>query len=434
MVLVISIIGILFLSVSIAHSFKRGIYVTIFNILAALAIFDIYVPAILGNLFGEYFSLPYEAPITDDEAFKAVIIANVSMFLLWLGYNANKRKRPHVKSGLYYINNKWLYIIYFTSVGVYFLSMYYDIKAVGSLADYYTFKLVRAYLVTIEERSAVASLLSLVSEVLGPFRLIALAVVLGNKEKFPSKMRTIIIVLTVLIFVLQLNRGSFLNLFICIIAIFEYNNSFSSNRQLLSRIKKLAVFGVAAFLLYGGIRTTLQNLNKEEVDAGVAKNMRTSLLNSTGNSLMAIVSSERYIREKPLFYGQSYGEMFLSFVPRSIMPNKPKIYGIETLNIAKGHPDTTMDSITMPGEAMMNFGYLGLILMFFWGLLFGWIDTAKYYPRMKYYLAATVFGIASTSSWMSFTGFFAQTKYILFIYFFLTLVIERRNIINYNKR
>jgi oligosaccharide repeat unit polymerase len=396
-------------------------------LLAILAIVDIFLPAIVGNILGEYFSLPYEKPIKDEEALIAVIIAGISIFILSIGYFGTHPRKPRVNVFFYSINKKWLYFFFFSSVAVYFLNMYYDMKAAGGFAEYYTFKLTRAYLVKIEDKDAFASMLGLTSEFLSPFRLIALSIVLGNKDKFEPRIRRFVVSLTILLYVFSLYRGSFINLFICIIAIYEYRGTLGNNEQFVSKMKKFAIVGVSVFFLYGGIRSTLQKSNREESDAGVVANMRSSMINSTGASLMAIVSSERYLKQsKPLFYGQSYYEMFLSLVPRSIMPNKPKIYGIETLNIAKGHPDTTMDAITMPGEAIMNFGYFGLIIMLFWGILFKLIDSFRYYPRMKYFLAATVFSIASTCNWMSFTGFFGQTKYILFLYILIVLVLQKR--------
>lgn len=430
MVLLFSLFFILILVFFLVNSFKKGIYITAINIIVILAIVDVYIPAIMGSITGRYYSLPYDRPMDDSEAVNAILIEGFALLLLFIGYYITSIKNKVKDESRYYIKKKTLFVLFLGSVLFYFLNMYFEIQSMGNLLDFYDSKVNRAYMNTSGNQTALGSMVYLISEIVGPIRLITLSIVIINKDQFSFKERAFVYFFTFLVPVFGLLRGSFANIFVCIMASYEYiSRNKVSRKNLVKKIKYILIAGVSVFIVYGGIRSMLSDQNLEGGGSGssFSENMVETLQGSVGPSLFAIVSSYRYQESHPLFWGQSYGEMLMFVVPRSILPNKPKVYGIQTLNIAKGYPEITMDAITMPGEAIMNFGILGLLIMLLWGVAFRFIDGFKRYPRMKYYLAASIFAIASTSNWMSFTGFFAQTKYMIITYLLLTLVIKKRS-------
>ena len=422
---ILSLVGIIISLIPLYNSIRvKKEYITTFNIVMLLMIVDIYLPAIIGNITGDYYSIPYVKPLMDKEVSIAVLIIIISNILLIIGYYLNNR-HPRKSGFNYVINKKWLYFFFYFSIIITLYKLYLDYKSFGDFIAFFEFKIARAYLVTVENESSIYSLVNVLSELSQTIRFMVIGIAMTHRDLFSKRDITILLTLTILLCLIGLSRGAFLTLFVSIIASIEYTSRNGFSPLLKKRIKIIAAIGIAAFVLYGGLRKSFTNEYWEAEDYGFVANAITSVKKSTGASLIAIVRCLRYVESgSPLFNGESYSGMFLSFVPRSVMPNKPKIYGVEILTIAQGSPDTTMDAVTMPGEAIMNFGYIGLIIMVIWGGIFKWLDKLKYYPRMKYFLAAEVFSLASTSNWMAFTGLFAQLKYLLFYYIVLLLIVK----------
>ena len=100
MILIFSLLGIIILGRNVLSSIKKGVYLSIVNIISVIEILDLFFPAILGCFSGKYFALPYVAPLNDSEVLTAVIIADVSFILLLIGYN---RFRPTFRKENAYI-------------------------------------------------------------------------------------------------------------------------------------------------------------------------------------------------------------------------------------------------------------------------------------------------------------------------------------------
>lgn len=436
MIILFSLLGIVLLSSNLFLSVRRSRYLTIVNIISVITIIDLYIPAIIGNISGRYFSLPYVSPLKDSEVLSAVILADFAYLLLLVAYNFFNPKI--LRSSFYiktHVNPQRIKLLFLFSVVVYFLDLYFTYKSFGSWLDFYTFKLTRAYAVTVEAQSNFARVVSILSETTYVIMLMMFSMMLSHRREFSKNYFRLSIIFIVLVCLLSLSRGTILGFFISVVAVFEFD--VYRNGGLTCKVRKIifkfAIIGVCAFLLFGGLRNTLQQSHFSGDKTSVMKSAIEAANNTFGNSLIALTRTVRYVESgKRLFGGQSYGEMFLSLVPRSIMPNKPKLYGVQTLTMAEGSPESTMDAITMPGELIINFGYFGILFMILWGAMFRLIDNFRYKKRMKYYLASAIFTISTTCSWMSFTGFFAQTKYILIYYIVLKFVTsaKKKYIIN----
>lgn len=426
-----ALLGIILLSYFLYYNIViKKVYVSIINIVLIVTIVDIYVPAILGHLTGGYLTLNYLKPITDEEVTKALFVVNSFMVFLLFGYFlGNKRTRSvFVIENCDIIKRKWVYLLLFFATGCFLLNIYYEFKSYGDMFSFLQFKLARAYAVKAEPQSSFAYLVGILTETTHVILLMIVSIALLNKRSFPKRFLTYLTLIIVLFCILSLSRGTIISLFICIFATIELKQNGNFSPVYKRRFKNIFLIGVFSFLLFGGLRTAVQNEFWGEANSeGLTSNIVGALKNTLGSSLIAVSRVVRYIDGGGhLYYGQSYEEMFLSLIPRSILPDKPELYGVETLTLAMGSPESTMDAITMPGEAIMNFGYCGVLFGYLWGLVFRLIDSFRRYKRIKYFWAAAVFVIGTTCCWMSFTGLFAQTKYLVIYYFALCLMIPRK--------
>lgn len=430
MIIIFSLLGILLLLTNLLKSFKKGKYITIVNIVSVVTIVDLYIPAILGHLSGKYFELSYVNPLTDSEVLATVIIADFAYAILLFSYNVFKPKIQNKKKNtITFINLKRAKLVFLAAVGIYVLDLFFTYKSFGSWVEFYAFKLARAYAVSVEPQNGFAHLISILSEMSYIIMLMMFDVLLTQKEKIKKREFVFYMTLLIVLSVVSLSRGTIIGVFFSIMSIFEYTHFRNGGitKDMKRRIKKYALIGICCFAVFGGMRNILQSSFFYDENNGIIESTLKAANNTFGNSLIALARTVRYVEsDSPLFYGQSYSEMFLSLIPRSIMPSKPQLYGVQTLTMAEGSPETTMDAITMPGELIMNFGYIGVVLMFLWGLIFKIFDSFRYKERLIYFISAAIFALSTTCSWMSFTGFFAQTKYIIVYYLALRYVIKIR--------
>lgn len=93
------------------------------------------------------------------------------------------------------------------------------------------------------------------------------------------------------------------------------------------------------------------------------------------NILSTII--ERMGSNIPHLYGSSYFSLLLGLIPRSLWPDKPAIsIGLFVKSDVLNLPGT-LGGIppTMPGEAYMNFGWLGLFIPFIYGFYLRFFET-----------------------------------------------------------
>ena len=189
----------------------------------------------------------------------------------------------------------------------------------------------------------------------------------------------------------------------------------------------MAIWGVAAFVVYGAIRTNLTSQRWGTGSLTFTESVVKMITNTIGTSLIALARCLNYIASGGKYFGgQTILEMFYSLVPRQLWPDKPTQYGIISITTQMGSPSSTMDAVSIPGELFVNFGIVGVILIVpIIGMIFRMLENLRLSERYKYLYAATISGFVTTSMWMSFSGFFPRIKYFP-IYIVVVMVLLRK--------
>lgn len=410
---------------------------TLSNIIALLAIIDMFFPAIMGYLSGEYYVYSYIKNFSNDEILDTVVLADLSLLFFLLGYETCPRfciRRSYIRNNGskydYTLREKWLYFFYFFAIFLILWQLFYEYKSLGSFAAFYDYKIKRVYLYTVEYTGPIAKLLSVLYESAFGILLSVTSIMVSNSKRYNKRSWKLLFpMVSGLLCLTTLSRGTILSFFLCIVASLEYTGQFpygATSKRTRERIKIYSILGVIGFCIFGAYRTNLTNQLWNNTSMSFLESLSRMITNTLGVTLIAFARCIRYVADGgSLFGGTTYIQMFLAFIPRSIMPNKPTQYGVINLTKAMGSPATTMDAVSMPGELIMNFGFCGLILMFVWGMIICGMDRLKESERGKYFLAAKITSIATTAWWMSFTGFFAQVKYFPIYIIVLCLIIRR---------
>lgn len=101
-----------------------------------------------------------------------------------------------------------------------------------------------------------------------------------------------------------------------------------------------------------------------------------------------------YNKNENRLYGQTFLDIILSVIPRRIWSDKKMVYGADEITFHMGLPLTTHTTISIHGELFANFGYIGVALMIFYGVIFGYLDRSKKQNEITLLVFATYLGIA----------------------------------------
>lgn len=142
-------------------------------------------------------------------------------------------------------------------------------------------------------------------------------------------------------------------------------------------------------------------------------------------SLVDIVHS--FPMEAPFLDGSTIANQAVRYIPRSIIPDKPKNYGAVEITNAMEYP-LTGEGVTIPGEAWANFGFAGLPLVSLFGLLFGYLTANRYRGRMQYFFLSMGVSIILAVGWFSFTGFMSWLPSAIIMWICVGLITTRRPI------
>lgn len=441
-------VSILFINITVK---KR--YLNALNYLTLYLIIDVFLPAIYGGITGNFCIYSYFNIISEESIFLSVFIFGIAGFIFYMGYINISNKKIVISSVRdygdnyeirYNININWLYIIYIYALFLIIWKLYFEYSSCGSYQVFYKYKITRAYLQTLNYRNSLENLLGVLNESAMTLLMIVTSIMITNARKYGKNFLwgCFFPVLTFIIALTTLYRGTILSYALMLMLSFEYkmyddlkqNDYFVQNiKVIFSKYKKIilkvAIFGVIGFVIYGAIRTNLSMQRWGNGGLSISKSITSMFKSTLGVSLIALARVIEYVNSgKSLFHGESITQMFLSFIPRSFYPNKPTQYGIITLSTAMGSPTTTMDAVTMAGEMIINFGYIGIILVSLFGFFFGKFDRLKYNERYKFMYCALINGIVTKTFWMSFTGLFATFKYFP-IYIIATCLILSKNYI-----
>lgn len=434
--LIFSFVAIIALGLFVLKKFSKGEYISCLNMFSLFLIVDVFLPGVVGALTGQYLKFPYFKSASDVSYFLAITIFvfSVVLFLFgWLIKNSNyKITMGNQYQGLYLISEKMLMCAFWGSVLIKFANLYIEYKACGSFDAFYAFKITRVYLVTIEYQSLFAKAIQFMSEFATTILFISVSIGFVNSKalKYEKFWNYIAPLISLAVCALSLYRGTFLNFGCMMIVSLQYRTDLITTlREKIKshkRIINIGILSVVMFFLYGAFRTQL-NTEQWGESIGFGESLTNTLTNTFGTSLSALIRCIDYLSNGgELFWGKSMYEMFFFFIPRSIWIDKPTHYGIVSLTTAMGSPSTTMDAVTIPGEILLNFGILGIILILpIIGVIFKKFESLKYSERYKYLYAATISTMITTSMWMSFTGFFAQIKYFPIYVLMLSLIIRK---------
>ncbi len=424
---ILAIIAITMLAWYLLKSFMAGRYISFLTLMALFVIVDVYMPGAIGVITGKYLNYHY-FKIADNTYFLALIIYSISIFLFLLGFYAKPHYCFRTSNEEYYINEKRLQIVFVVVLLVVLLNLYNEYSYCGSLDNFINYKFKRVYAVSIQYDSAIKSLVRFMSEFSFTSMLVIISIGFINNDKLRHRLfwKYTSPVISLAVALTTMYRGSIIELMCTIIASIQlsyFEKMGVMPNAIKHKMKTIGYFGVFGFLIFGAIRNSLSAQAWGNDSIPLLTSISEMLTDTLGNSLSALSRCIEYVNAgNNLFWGQSIIEMLIyPFIPRSIWVGKPALYGIVILTTAMGSPNTTMDAVTIPGELIMNFGYIGLIIIVFIGKLYKFIEKLKYHNRFKYLYVATVFSLVSTPLWMGFTGFFAKIRYfpvyILIIFF-----------------
>ncbi|HEL2734466.1 TPA: oligosaccharide repeat unit polymerase [Streptococcus suis] len=416
----------------LTNVFNRNKYVNYENFFLILLIVDVFLPAFIGAITGIYQKFPYFTIQNESSYLIATIIFIIGTILFALGFKSAdyisiKQLKPNPNQE-YVISETFLLLSFLFVVAVMVINLLIEFISLGSWDLFYQYKISRIYLATIEHTTFFAKSIALASELTLIILFITMSVGLVNSERLKRPFFWGIVV-PVLAFILTLTtmyRGTILQYGIVLILSLQYKYDWQLVKKLRGRIVRIGLLFILAFVVYGAVRTSLNYSYWGEEKLGFIDSFVTMLTNTMGTSLIACARCVEYLNSgNSLFWGESIFQMFYSFIPKSIWADKPTQYGIITLTTAMDSPNTTMDAITMPGELLLNFDYWGLLLLIPIGLVFGLLEQMRLSNRFRYLYIASLSALVTTSMWMSFTGFFAQTKYF-FIYAIVLVFIFRK--------
>ncbi|WP_235420847.1 O-antigen polymerase [Jeotgalibacillus soli] len=388
-----------------------------------LLLIDVFMPAILFEISGLPVYPAYYGYISEYDLLKSVFIFVVAAFFFTLGYRTKVirlfENKPYFKNE-YQLNYKLLYIFYLITVFNVILNGYIEIRNLGGFENYYDFKIKRVYLETMQSANIFEKIVFLISSKSSSLLILLNSLLFYNRFNYNKKILwgLVIPLITFLLILTGLHRGTILNFFISLIVVeifrmqkTKHKLNFKISKKIKNRFVAFGLVSVIFFLTFGAIRGRL-NSSVWGNEITFFESLLLQIQNNFGISLLALARVQNYFSSNENWLlGQTIFEMLYFFVPRPIFPEKPIQYGIISANTIMGSPSSTMDAITIPGEMIANFGLLGVVLVFafgyFYKLLKHWTYNEQYIP-----VYATLITTVTVTFWMSFTGLFSQMIYL----------------------
>jgi oligosaccharide repeat unit polymerase len=442
-----SLFGILFILIfmlGIIFEIRRtSEYVTPAVLIMVLAIFDSFGPLIVFDIFGPT-SHQYIPQFASSSYIYAALIVFTSLILFGVGYISVTRNLAYFKyRGIcegknFQLSIGRIYGVMCACLSLIALNLYYQSEKYGSLLGYFLGKALRDDYGTRVADTGNLSQYLVEFESIFIYIFVIMAMILFFHRDSSKKRYLWGFLLPFsawLLTLLTMQRGTQLNFFVTVMTILYFAKE---NQRILSGSKKInraltlgsgktaliAILAVSLFISYGVLRNYGYN---QAQGAGSEDSFKTEIQRMIrGEGLMGLTwINENYGKGHDYLYGKTFFDMMLLPVPRLIYPNKPDWYGVADITRNIGGPETSQDAVTMPGEAIANFGLLGMLVMPFWGIGFGLYFRYRYMPRFRYIYAISFFQLVSVVSWMSFTGFVNSAKNIV-IYSIVTCFVLTR--------
>jgi len=402
-----------------------------------LSLVGFLLPAVIALWIGTLVSLPWMGNLSADDVWRAVLVFVISMALFAWGYRLSGRQglgvqksgskkpilRPEIAQAFRTapLRYKYVYACLLACAAIYVASLWVDMQANGgSWSGFLTAHLLRRWTgEPIPASNAVAwAIQSIGPRMLNVVTILTLILFFyRSREGKPFLWGFVIPMGCWILTVTTFFRGTQLTFFVSMLMV-EFlrrrvwsTTSPSAKVPLVSR-RTVLIFALAvgAFVAYGSIRELMETnawgAEEEVASSVVAENAVETLAESS--ALQGLTTILHQFKGEMFFGGRTYIDMLLLPVPRSIWPSKPDWYGISDITRLEGEPPSTQSAVTMPGEAYANFGWLGLPLMFGFGLIFRLLERMRLSPRTFFVYAFWMPTAISITFWMAFTGLMGQ--------------------------
>ncbi len=427
--IIYSIIGIIItVAVTMKSAKRSGKIISILSLINLIYIMDVCLPAILVIYDGEKEIPPYMGYISIESYYIAVLLHSLAIVLFW-GFYFRKKNIYYQKKPLYLTTKqmKKAERLLCCLIFILILGLINDINASGGIINYYNFKIARIYAVAISYPNVLRKIFNLICEVLLTPAMIlsAFYIIKGDKN-----IKKIVYFSVVFFFVLiSFYRGTMINYFFMLLILYE-EKELKFNKK-LRKIFSAGIIIVLAFFFYGGIRSVLtrQYWGTTDNGMGVIASAVELIKYTLGNTLLGTARCVQYITEgNPPFMGLSIFELLYRFIPRAIWKTKPKLYGMQTISMAMGTPESTMDALSLLGELIVNFSWTGILLIPIYGCLAKKFEELRNDTLTCILYAAMLFPLCTMSMWMGNTGMMTNILNMIMYYLLLKFIIRKRKL------
>lgn len=416
---------------------KTGEIFTPWTIFSALSIIDVYIPALIASMTGRKLSAAtWMTPIELNTTIEAVLIFIIGHVLFSIGYFSLKTNNKKIIT--HDINLKIAYFVLIFSTAIYLVSMFFEIKRIGSIAEFISYKLLTRWDPNSSQQlSATEEIIASLSPSMLSIALISIGIIFShiNDPKRSSIIKAILLLVGFALCSTTFFRGTYIKFIIGITSLIIFSKKTRMPHQIFLKksrdfTKKILFATIIIFILVGSIR---QYYSTKEWNNEANQYKNTNLLEHiqeifSGSGLIglgSIVAS--YGKSVDFLYGKTIYDVMLRPIPRSIYPTKPKWYGIDDITRGLGWPDSTQSAVTPQGEFYANFGLVGLALMLVLGFLFSYLTKAlTKSTKTQFLYFFIILPSVTTTFWMSFTGLMNSLLTLPIIILAITPIFKKR--------
>ena len=416
------------LVVTLKASKSSGKIITMISLINFMYIVDVCIPALAIILDGKREIAYYMGKIEIESYYLAVFVHSIAIFLFWFFYLQNKKKKKTTNNvNVSEIQIKKVESLIWIFMVIYVLSILNDINSIGGLEQYYNYKIVRAYAVRISYPNTYRRIFALISQsLLTPQMILSALYIIKGKNRVK---KIFYFFVTFLFVLLTLYRGTLLNYFFMILILYEDIGCKLQFNKKVQRILGIGIVAAIAFLGYGGVRLILtkQYWGSAENGFGFIQSVIEMTRKTLGNTLVGTARCIQFLHEGgELFFGLSIWELLYRFIPRAIWKSKPALYGMQTISMYLGTPESTMDSLSLLGELIINFGFFAFFLIPFYGKLAYKFEQFREKKQLFLLYAAMLFPLCTTVMWMGNTGLVSHMLSMVFYYMVLKYIFSKK--------
>jgi hypothetical protein len=416
----------------ILYEYRRSKeFVSPWILFLTLSIFDIYLPVALFQDAGFSQMPPWISPRIQNTTIHALVFYSFGVVIYGLGYILVQKRNADSKNAIpaaqitdkYFINTKRVLVVLIISGLWYVILLGSAWGKSGSAFNWLLDKLLNRFQGTaVIYSNPFEQLFYQMGEQMRVVMIFCIYVLYASRFSGGSRFvrSWMLPFFGVLVSTLTFFRGTQIAYFLGLVIIETLatkNTRFQS--KMMEKNKKgnwtkraisLGIMAVLFFIAYGSLRNSLIQrfrsfgyTEKASLKYGLQVELRRVVTGEGLRSLAAIINF--YPQGADFLYGKTLLDMTLLPIPRFIWEDKPLWYGIDDITRGMGWPASTQNAVTMPGEFYANFGYPGILLMMFYGLIFGAFNRYRLNTRWMFAFAVWMPTTVMTTFWMAYTGF-----------------------------